>query len=70
MLELGDKGGLRYHPTMDEGHAAALANLMTWKTAVVEAALGRAPLKTELPFSVRALAAGPPSARSELALVL
>ncbi len=26
------KGGLRYHPSMDEDHAAALANLMTWKT--------------------------------------
>ena len=24
------KGGLRYHPTMDEDHAGALANLMTW----------------------------------------
>ena len=30
------KGGLRYHPTMDEDHAAVLANLMTWKTAVVD----------------------------------
>jgi hypothetical protein len=30
------KGGLRYHPAMDEGHAAALANLMTWKTAVMD----------------------------------
>jgi glutamate dehydrogenase (NAD(P)+) len=30
------KGGLRYHPAMDEDHAAALANLMTWKTAVVD----------------------------------
>jgi glutamate dehydrogenase (NAD(P)+) len=29
------KGGLRYHPEMDEDHAGALANLMTWKTAVV-----------------------------------
>lgn len=27
------KGGLRFHPSMDEDHAAALANLMTWKTA-------------------------------------
>ncbi|MGB3563589.1 MAG: Glu/Leu/Phe/Val dehydrogenase dimerization domain-containing protein [Thermoanaerobaculia bacterium] len=36
------KGGLRYHPAMDEDHAAALANLMTWKTAVVEVPFGGA----------------------------
>jgi len=36
------KGGLRYHPAMDEDHAAALANLMTWKTAVVEVPYGGA----------------------------
>ena len=30
------KGGLRFHPSMDEDHAGALANLMTWKTAVVD----------------------------------
>ena len=30
------KGGLRYHPSVDEDHATALANLMTWKTAVVD----------------------------------
>jgi glutamate dehydrogenase (NAD(P)+) len=36
------KGGLRYHPTMDEEHAAALANLMTWKTAVVDVPFGGA----------------------------
>jgi glutamate dehydrogenase (NAD(P)+) len=36
------KGGLRYHPEMDEDHAAALANLMTWKTAVVEVPYGGA----------------------------
>ena len=36
------KGGLRYHPTMDEDHAAALANLMTWKTAVVDVPYGGA----------------------------
>jgi glutamate dehydrogenase (NAD(P)+) len=34
------KGGLRYHPTMDEDHAAALANLMTWKTAIVDVPFG------------------------------
>ena len=31
------KGGLRYHPTVDEDHAAALANLMTWKTVAPRA---------------------------------
>ncbi len=36
------KGGLRYHPHMDEEHAAALANLMTWKTAVVNVPFGGA----------------------------
>ena len=36
------KGGLRYHPTMDEDHAAALANLMTWKTAVADVPFGGA----------------------------
>ena len=36
------KGGLRYHPTMDEDHATALANLMTWKTAIVEVPFGGA----------------------------
>ena len=36
------KGGLRYHPAMDEDHAAALANLMTWKTAVVGVPYGGA----------------------------
>lgn len=29
------KGGLRYHPTVDEDHAVALASLMTWKSAIV-----------------------------------
>jgi glutamate dehydrogenase (NAD(P)+) len=36
------KGGLRFHPTMDEDHAAALASLMTWKTAVVNVPFGGA----------------------------
>lgn len=36
------KGGLRYHPTMDEDHASALANLMTWKTAIVDVPFGGA----------------------------
>src|SRR5579871_2275489 len=30
------KGGLRFHPTVDEDHCMALASLMTWKTAVVD----------------------------------
>jgi glutamate dehydrogenase (NAD(P)+) len=36
------KGGLRFHPHMDEDHATALANLMTWKTAVVDVPFGGA----------------------------
>jgi glutamate dehydrogenase (NAD(P)+) len=36
------KGGLRFHPSMDEDHAAALANPMTWKTAVVDVPFGGA----------------------------
>ena len=36
------KGGLRYHPSMDEDHAASLASLMTWKTAVVDIPYGGA----------------------------
>jgi glutamate dehydrogenase (NAD(P)+) len=36
------KGGLRYHPSMDEDHAAGLASLMTWKTAVVNVPFGGA----------------------------
>jgi len=36
------KGGLRFHPSMDEDHAAALAGLMTWKTAIVDVPYGGA----------------------------
>ena len=36
------KGGLRYHPSMDEDHATALASLMTWKTAIVGVPFGGA----------------------------
>jgi glutamate dehydrogenase (NAD(P)+) len=36
------KGGLRFHPHMDEDHASALASLMTWKTAVVDVPFGGA----------------------------
>ncbi|MCA1799629.1 MAG: hypothetical protein LC632_09310 [Xanthomonadaceae bacterium] len=36
------KGGLRYHPGLDADHAAALASLMTWKTAVVGVPFGGA----------------------------
>ena len=36
------KGGLRYHPHMDEDHATALANLMTWKTAIAGVPFGGA----------------------------
>lgn len=36
------KGGLRYHPTVDEEDATALANLMTWKTALVDIPYGGA----------------------------
>ncbi len=36
------KGGLRFHPSMDEDHAAALASLMTWKTAVIDVPFGGA----------------------------
>ena len=35
-------GGLRYHPMVDESEATALAELMTWKTAVVNIPFGGA----------------------------
>ncbi len=34
------KGGLRYHPTLDQDEAVSLASLMTWKTAVVNLPFG------------------------------
>ncbi len=36
------KGGLRYHPTLDEDHCCELASLMTWKTAVADLPFGGA----------------------------
>jgi glutamate dehydrogenase (NAD(P)+) len=34
------KGGLRYHPHIDQDEARSLASLMTWKTAVVDLPFG------------------------------
>ncbi len=34
------KGGLRFHPHVDQDEARALASLMTWKTAVVDVPYG------------------------------
>ena len=34
------KGGLRYHPHVDQDESRALASLMTWKTAVVDLPYG------------------------------
>ncbi len=34
------KGGLRYHPEVDDDESRALASLMTWKTAVVDIPFG------------------------------
>lgn len=36
------KGGIRYHPAVDEGYVSALAQLMTWKTAVMDIPYGGA----------------------------
>jgi len=36
------KGGLRFHPSVDEDEATALASLMTWKTAVAGVPFGGA----------------------------
>ena len=36
------KGGLRYHPTVDEDHSSALAALMTWKSAIIDIPYGGA----------------------------
>lgn len=36
------KGGLRYHPDVDLDHFLALAQVMTWKTALVDIPLGGA----------------------------
>ena len=36
------KGGLRYHPAVDQDEARSLASLMTWKTAVVDLPFGGA----------------------------
>lgn len=34
------KGGLRYHPLVDDDEARSLASLMTWKTAIVDLPYG------------------------------
>ncbi|MBZ4331463.1 glutamate dehydrogenase [Corallococcus interemptor] len=36
------KGGLRYHPALDQDECVSLASLMTWKTAVVNVPYGGA----------------------------
>src|SRR5512135_1105349 len=34
------KGGLRYHPEIDQDETRSLASLMTWKTAVIDVPFG------------------------------
>jgi glutamate dehydrogenase (NAD(P)+) len=36
------KGGVRYHPQVDPGEVNALAQLMTWKTAILNVPFGGA----------------------------
>src|SRR3990167_3572200 len=36
------KGGLRYHPTVDEAEVESLASLMTWKTSLLRLPYGGA----------------------------
>jgi glutamate dehydrogenase (NAD(P)+) len=36
------KGGLRFHPSVDVGEVRALAQVMTWKTALIDVPLGGA----------------------------
>ena len=50
------KGGLRFHPEVDEGEVRALASAMTWKTAVVNIPYGGA--KGGIGVDVRRLSPG------------